>query len=261
MNDRTINHISRRAFMGTTFAALPALAAQQGPRHLVSLSFDDGFRKSFTRTAKIHEDFGLKACLNVLAGPHRKGFNTKDPWLASLGDFELWNELSARGHEVMPHSYMHANLGKLPLEEAQKLILQCLDIFDQELKGFDRKQSVFSFPYNSSNRALEAWLMTQVRAFRSGGSWVNELPSPQVNRLSCTSWGPRNCEHHLDTQLDKLLKRESGWLIYNLHGLDDEGWGPIRADYLARLLERLSAMDSVEVLPVGHALTKYAPRN
>ena len=44
-------------------------------------------------------------------------------------------------------------------------------------------------------------------------------------------------------------------MIFNTHGLDDEGWGPIRASYLERLLERLLAVDTVEFLPVGKALT------
>jgi hypothetical protein len=55
-----------------------------------------------------------------------------------------------------------------------------------------------------------------------------------------------------------LLARESGWLIFNTHGLDEEGWGPIRASYLEGLLERLLAVNSVEILPVGRALEKYA---
>ena len=35
-----------------------------------------------------------------------------------------------------------------------------------------------------------------------------------------------------------LLSRDDAWLIFNTHGLDSEGWGPIRADYLDRLLAR-----------------------
>lgn len=41
-------------------------------------------------------------------------------------------------------------------------------------------------------------------------------------------------------------------------GLDEEGWGPIRAAYLEGLLERLLATDTVEILPAGSALAKYA---
>jgi len=35
--------------------------------HLVTLSFDDGFKKSFTRIAEIYEKHRLSACLNGVA--------------------------------------------------------------------------------------------------------------------------------------------------------------------------------------------------
>ena len=50
----------------------------------------------------------------------------------------------------------------------------------------------------------------------------------------------------------------SACLIFNTHGLDEEGWGPIRAAYLERLLERLLTIDTVEILPAGRAVAKYA---
>jgi peptidoglycan/xylan/chitin deacetylase (PgdA/CDA1 family) len=50
-----------------------------------------------------------------------------------MGDFGLWNELRARGHEVMPHGYRHANKRKMPFADAKELILRCLDVFDREL--------------------------------------------------------------------------------------------------------------------------------
>jgi hypothetical protein len=46
--------------------------------------------------------------------------------------------------------------------------------------------------------------------------------------------------------------------VFNTHGLDDEGWGPVRATYLERLLERLLALPTVEILPAGRALARYA---
>ncbi len=35
--------------------------------HLLTLNFDDGFKKSFLKLAEIHEGYGLKACLNMIA--------------------------------------------------------------------------------------------------------------------------------------------------------------------------------------------------
>jgi hypothetical protein len=46
-------------------AAKPAVVSRKS--HLVTLSFDDGFKKSFTRTAEIYEKHKLSACLNIVA--------------------------------------------------------------------------------------------------------------------------------------------------------------------------------------------------
>jgi peptidoglycan/xylan/chitin deacetylase (PgdA/CDA1 family) len=79
-------------------------------RHIVTLSFDDGFKKSSNKTAEIYEKHKLSACINVVASAHMKDFRPPDYHNVPRGDFGLWNDLKARGHEVMPHSYKHANL-------------------------------------------------------------------------------------------------------------------------------------------------------
>ena len=68
---------SRREFLAAAgiaaaACALPTLcgAAEGTPskkRYIVTLSFDDGFRKSFVRTTEIYEKHKLSACLNVVA--------------------------------------------------------------------------------------------------------------------------------------------------------------------------------------------------
>ena len=73
------------------------------------------------------------------------------------------------------------------------------------------------------------------QAFRTGGGAINPWPHEGQVKLTCTSFGPGNCEHAIDREIEKLLALESGWLIFNTHGLDEEGWGPIRATYLDRL--------------------------
>ena len=233
-------------------------AEEAGPwrkPHLVTLSFDDGFKRSFARIAEIYEKHKLSACLNVVAaGLPGDAYIKSSP----LGDFAFWNELKRRGHEIMPHGYRHENLQKLPLAEAQELVRRCLGVFSEKLDSFDSRQAIFNFPYNASTPELERWLPTQVRAFRTGGAAINLRPHKGQVKLTCTSFGPENCEAAIDREVEKLLARESGWLIFNTHGLDEEGWGPIRDSYLERLLERLLAHDTVELLPAGRALTKYA---
>lgn len=244
------------AFPGVVFPH-QADAAEDPPQHqhLVTLSFDDGFRKSFLRTAEIYEKFKLSACFNVVAaGLPKDAYIKRSP----LGDFQLWNELKQRGHEVMPHGYRHANLRELPLADAQNLVRRCLDVFAEKLDGFDARQAIFNFPYNASSPELEQWLTKQVLAFRTSGPAINRLPHPGQVKLTCVSFGPGNCEAAIDREIEDLLGRESGWLIFNTHGLEDEGWGPMRASYLESLLERLIAIPSVQVLPAGKALATRA---
>ncbi len=137
------------------------------------------------------------------------------------------------------------------------LIRRCLAVFSKELKDFDPTKAVYNFAYNASTPELEEWLATQVQAFRTGGGAINPLPHKGQVKLTCTSFGPGNCEDAIDREIERLLARESGWLIFNTHGLDDEGWGPIRATYLDRLLDKLLEIESVDVLPAGRALRDY----
>lgn len=224
--------------------------------HIISLSFDDGFEKSNLKIAEIYEKFGLSACFNVLAQANLPGFETHDPYQVGYpqGSFDLWNELQDRGHEIMPHGLIHHNLTEMPFDDAQRSILRCLEIFEQKINNFFAQESIFNFAYNASTPEIEAWLPSVVKAFRTSGDPINPLPHSGQVKLTTDGHGPENCEQYLDAQIEQLLSHPSGWLIYNTHGLDDEGWGPIRAEYLERLLHRLTQIESVSLLPVGEAL-------
>jgi peptidoglycan/xylan/chitin deacetylase (PgdA/CDA1 family) len=221
--------------------------------HIVTLSFDDGFERSSRGTAQIFERHGLVAEFNVLAAGHLG--EPDEVWHREWrkGGFELWNELKARGHHVMPHGYRHANKAELPLADAQVLIERCLEEFGAELEGFEAPEASFAFPYNRSTAALEDWLGSRVRAFRTGGNPVMPLPRPGQQRVTCVSFGPGRCDEHLVRTVESFLGGPPSWLCYNLHGLDEEGWGPVGSDTLDRLLERLVAGD-VQVLPITSSL-------
>ncbi len=224
--------------------------------HIISLSFDDGFEKSNIKIADIYEKLGLSACFNVLAFEEVDGERVDDPYHHwPKGNFELWNELQERGHEIMPHGLIHHNLASMPLAHAQNSITRCLEIFSQELKNFQAQEAIYNFAYNASTPELEAWLTGVVKAYRTGGDAINPLPHAGQVKLTTSGYGPENCEWHLDEQITMLFTQPSGWLIYNTHGLNEEGWGPIRAVYLEKLVEKLSSMDGVTILPVGKALS------
>lgn len=225
-------------------------------KHIITLSFDDGFKKSSLLTAKIYEKYKLSACINVIATGHLPDFKSPDEYqVTPKGDFGLWNELQQRGHEIMPHGYKHANKGNMPLQDAKDLVNACLEYFSKHLKGFESQKAIFNMPYNSSNPELEAWLSNQVMAFRTAGPIINPMPHRGQRKLTCDAKGPGSIEEHLDAEIKRLLQLPSGWLIYNTHGLDGEGWGPMRSEFLDRLLDKLVAIDSVAILPTAKALS------
>ena len=229
--------------------------------HLISFSFDDGFRKSFYKLAEIHEEVGLKACLNIIASGHLPEFQQVDDWIRPelMGDFDDWNNFLSRGHEVMPHSWKHLNLARQDPYEAKKLISKCIVYFNEHLKGFDSAKAVFNFPFNSSTPELDQYALTKVRAVRtSGGGAINPFPTKNTSRiLGCESHGPGLSDDWVEEKVGSFLNSEGGWLVLNLHGLEEEGWGPLSTDYFSSLLNRLVIVNKLEVIPVGMALEKY----
>jgi len=259
-----MNKLDRRGFLKMsgvgllTSTVVENLMARTGEvkTHIYSLSFDDGFERSFQKVADIYEKYDLKACFNVIASAHERNFVAPDEYQAKgkYGDFQLWNALKARGHEVMPHTYKHANLTRIPFQEARELILKCLDFFDEHLDGFKRKESIYNFAFNASNEEIEHWLEDQVLAYRTAGPVINPMPFEGQKKLTCISYGPDNADKFLMEQTDEFLKQPKGWFIFNTHGLDGEGWGPISGSFLDELLDRLRSENKVAILPVGSAL-------
>jgi len=257
--------MKRRKFIKSTAvcAMIPGIGfktASTSKTHIISFSFDDGFKKSFIKLAEIHEQYGLKACLNVIASGHMESFQAVDDWILPelMGDFDTWNNLVFRGHEVMPHSWQHLNFARQEPTEAKQLISKCIDYFSENLMRFDPSKAIFNFPFNGSNDDLEQYTLSLVRAVRTRGNAINPFPSKNSKILGCTSNGPKNSDDWVEEKVNSFLAREGGWLILNLHGLGNEGWGPISANYYAALLERLVQIKSLDVLPVGMALEKYS---
>ena len=242
-------------FMGTI---IPLYGCKEKKLHIITLSFDDGFEKSSIKTAEIYEKYGLSACINVIGTAHLNNFHLpqfqNENNAVKFGDFHLWNDLKSRGHEIMPHGYDHKNLTRIPFDEAKESIMKCMDIFKESLNGFNAKESIYNFAYNASSPEIEKWLATKVRAFRTKGPAVNPLPYQEQKKLTCIGHGPRNIDKHLDETINRFLEGQSGWLIYNTHGLDNEGWGPISSVFLDELIDKISKIETVKVLPVSSAL-------
>ncbi len=256
--------MQRRSFLKTTILGSLSVGLSSytsiEKTHIITLSFDDGFKKSFYKIADIYEVYGLRSCLNIIASGHLPGFQPPGSSIPPklLGNFDDWNSLQRRDHEIMPHSWSHLNLTQLPLEQAKEDITKCLDYFGEHLEDFKASNAVYNFAYNASTPELEQFALSNVRAIRTQGNTpVNPIPnSSEPVRLGCSSFGADNADNWAEQQVNKFLASPGGWLILNLHGLDDEGWGPVSSKYLNDLLKHLVKLDFLEILPAGEVLKR-----
>jgi peptidoglycan/xylan/chitin deacetylase (PgdA/CDA1 family) len=225
----------------------------------VTFSFDDGFLASTMKTARIYESLGLRAEFNVTAAFAASGTSETAERLVGQGDFAdfgLLNDLQERGHFIQPHGYNHTDMTKVGLAEAKDLVARCIDVFHHRLKGFEPTRAIFCFPYNRSNEAIERHVGSLFRAFRTGYDRViNPIPNKVTKMIFGDSW-PR-AEAWIDRSIAALLALDSRWLVYNAHGLDEEGWEPISSEYLRRTLKSLLQQSDLSVLPIASVLDEY----
>lgn len=228
-------------------------------RRLLTITFDDGFADSSRRTAAIFEEFGLKASFNVIAGAGTPGWTAPDEWHnAPYGDWALWNELAARGHEIHPHSWSHRNHATMAPADAVAEVDRCLEAFARNLKGFRAEQAVYVFPYNRGGPEVEAHILARMRAYRVGGEPFNPTPSAALRRLGSVTSNAGICDGEVAYWVNEWLDREPSWLLFSAHGLDPEGWGPMTPGGLKRILERVLRTPGAEVITPSAALAGTA---
>lgn len=249
--------------LGSLYSFSPTLLFE-GKSHILTLSFDDGFKKSFYRTAEIYEEYGLQACLNIIASGHLPSFKGVDAWILPelMGNFDDWNALKSRGHEIMPHTWEHLNLTKVPVEKAKENIDRCLEYFEKNLEGYTNEDAIYNFAFNASTPELEDYALEKVKAIRSAG-WIllrdrkHHLMETGLKRLGCWSYGPDFCDQQVEQEIADFLNTPGGWLILNVHGLDGEGWGPLNSSYLDGLLKRLTRIDHLGIIPAGQVIKEF----
>ena len=158
----------------------------------------------------------------------------------------------------MPHSWKHLNLTKISFENAKENIEKCISYFKENLSGYSSNGAVYNFAYNASSPELEDYVLSKFTAIRTwaglvlNNTTINKFPMNELPlRLGCWTYGPDLSDYYVEQEVNKFLSTEGGWLILNLHGLDNEGRGPISSKYLDSLLRRLIKIDILKISPTG----------
>lgn len=226
-------------------------------RHVVSFCFDDGFAASGETIAQLFEERGWRAEFCVVTDP----VNSADSYIKAgqVADFAFWREIAARGHRVSPHGDRHIHLGQVPIEEARAEIEAALDRFCAEMGIADADGPTYHCAYGHLPDALEPWLRSRVRAVRTAriNSGINPLDwRPDSFAFDAGFPFPPDVAGGANERVTGLLAGPPAWLVLCLHGIDNEGWGPIAREDLARLLDRLAG-EEIEVAPPTQAIANW----
>ncbi|MDZ4375969.1 MAG: polysaccharide deacetylase family protein [Phenylobacterium sp.] len=217
----------------------------------VSMCFDDGFEATARAVRDVFEARDLRATFCVLAAPEQ----TADPFIRArpVADWGWWRETAGAGHAVEAHGWAHERLGDLSLAEACNGVDRTLEVFRRELPGFDPARQVFHLAYLAAPQGVVDYVAARSLGVRRalGGAGLN--PSPRRD-IDCITFGDP-ADERLTARIDRFLDAEAGWLVLVLHGLDGEGWGPVRRATLEAQLDRLLAA-GVEVAPPRDILLK-----
>lgn len=172
------------------------------------------------------------------------------------GDFVFWRELQQRGHFIHPHGWDHADLTKIPFSVAIQKIEDCLEEFQKNLPGFDPSAALYHLTYNRSTPAIDDYLLKRVRAIRTTGeegrvgSGMNGEDEIKSRIYNCAWHGPGPCDEHLFSVLDDARIRQPRSMLYMLHGLDGEGWGPLQSSTLERFLDEVLEGPNLRYTPI-----------
>ncbi len=115
---------------------VPSLQARE-----IALTFDDCPRKVSTMMSGMERAHKLTSELKK-ANVQQVAFFCNSPSRSTDG-VERLNVFANAGHLIANHSYKHADLHKIPVDE----FIQGIDLADQELKNFPNFRKWFRFPF------------------------------------------------------------------------------------------------------------------
>lgn len=223
----------------------------------ISFCFDDGFRASADKIQRLFGQRSRSACFCALAAPEL----ADDPFIRAvpIADWAYWRDAIAAGHEVAPHGYSHEYLGKLSFAAACDSVQRTLDVFEQELPGFDARDNLYHLAYLSAPAEVVQWIGARTLGARMalGAAGRNDLTAWRPgSSIDCTTFAPPDADAVALQRIERFIQHEDGWLVLVFHGLDGEGWGTVSSDALARMLDDIERA-GIDIAPPNRVLQRF----
>ena len=231
-------------------------------QRFVSITFDDGLIEGARKAVRLLDEFGVPGVFYVVTGwvrPRqmrwiRERFNKG----REHGDWNEWQEIQSKGHEVGSHTVTHLNA-------AGRLARWCPPLLSWELshsraeleRHLGSAPSSISMPWNAPAGPLEPLVRRLYPACRLGGkeAVANDLSSLDWHRLH--SWAP-DSDVTGDEILAKVLATPPGhWFILQFHSFDNEGYMPITRQKFCQILQGIADGKNLRQVTVQEMIAAY----
>jgi peptidoglycan/xylan/chitin deacetylase (PgdA/CDA1 family) len=213
----------------------------------ISLTFDDGTDDHIYYAVPLLEEMGFKATFYLIT--------------SNINDWQAWDIIHEKGHEIGSHTVSHLNLKHLSLSEMEEELKKSYEIIIKNINGANCLS--IAYPYGGVNDEIVHLSMKYYiagRGARKSKNYINTYKTMNLFGLqSIGLWEQTNID-----QLNNLVQEtinSKGWLIETVHGIqnynDSEknirvGWKPVDFNLLERhynFLKNLS--DKLWIAPVA----------
>jgi peptidoglycan/xylan/chitin deacetylase (PgdA/CDA1 family) len=178
----------------------------------VTLSFDDGYLETYESAIPILEEKEVKATFNVITG--RVGGNYGR---LPLADWEHWEDVAERGHEIASHMATHAHVDeisvKILVEELESSKIKII-----ENTGMDAAS--FVYPGGAYDRSSRDTVANHFLSARTSDEGFNNFASLDLHLLKSNNAAEYNLPLMKSWSDEAMVS--GTWLIENYHLVAEE---------------------------------------
>jgi hypothetical protein len=227
----------------------------------ISFTFDDGLELGARKACHVLGHYGFKASFYPVTGwVEPQKVSIREPFNAgrSHGDWLFWRSISKHGHEVGSHTQSHFRLG------GRRALVQPLRVW-REINGsyFDLIRELgcsaltIALPWNTKSMLSQVLIPLRYLGCAVGSEETiqyNDKRRPQPYWLR--AWTPRSA-----TPISDILRvideiPPNGWLAFQFHAFDDEGYEPLTAGRLHEICDFIRTRNGLDVVTVRDGLLK-----
>lgn len=196
----------------------------------ISYTFDDGCSNQFAKAIPLFDEYGYKLTLFPVTN-----------W--SSGIWEKLKSAADNGHEVANHTKTHANFSKITPEKQDEEVRLSNDLINSKITCQKSITMAYPFCIRGNDTIFEKYFIAA-----RGCQGLIEPKTPEsfmnVSSVICGSLYSIKTTKDFNSKADEASD-SNGWLVYLLHGIDDDGgYSPVSSDTLRANLDYMKQNDS-----------------